>query len=90
MLITNRFKEEKKTHKEDSDTSPCLCCSDFYIPTAENAKAGCIAVSVAGGHILHVPGMSVAGLCARFAPTIKWHRIALWGAHFLQNSVLYL
>ena len=28
---------------------------------------------------MHVPGMSVAGLCARFAPTIKWHRIALWG-----------
>ena len=24
-----------------------------------------------------VPGMSVAGLCARIAPTIKWHRIAL-------------
>ena len=24
-------------------------------------------------------GMRLAGLCARFAPTIKWHRIALWG-----------
>ena len=30
---------------------------------------------MAGGHTVHVPGMSVAGLCARFAPTIKWHRI---------------
>ena len=28
---------------------------------------------------MHVPGTSVAGLCARFAPTIKLHRIALWG-----------
>ena len=33
--------------------------------------------SVAGGHTMHVPGMSVAGLCATFAPPIKWHRIAL-------------
>ena len=65
------------TYKEDSDTSPCLCCSDFCIPTADNAKAGCTAGSVAGGHTVHVPGMSVKGLCARFAPTIMWHRIAL-------------
>ena len=28
-------------------------------------------------HAMYVPGMSVAGLCARFAPTIRWHRIAL-------------
>ena len=28
-------------------------------------------------HTMHVPGMSMAGLCARFAPTIKWHRTAL-------------
>ena len=33
--------------------------------------------SVAGGHTVHVPGMSVAGLYARFAPTIKLHRIVL-------------
>ena len=95
---TNRFKEER-THKlitcqkdtqEDSDISPLLCCSDFCIPTTENAKAGCIAGSEASGRTMHVPGMSVAGLCARFAPTIKWHRIALWGPHFglhvLQNN----
>ena len=52
-------------------------CSDFCILTAENAKAGCTAGSVAGGHTTHAPGMNVTGLCARFAPTIKWHRIAL-------------
>ena len=50
------------TYKEDGDTSPCLCCSDFCIPTAENANARCIAGSVAGGHTMHVPGMIVAGL----------------------------
>ena len=26
---------------------------------------------------MHVPGMSVADLCARVAPTIKWYRIAM-------------
>ena len=30
-----------------------------------NAKVGCIAVSVVGGHTVYVPGMSVADLCAR-------------------------
>ena len=33
--------------------------------------------SVESGQTSHVPAMSVAGLCARFAPMIKWHRIAL-------------
>ena len=33
-------------------------------------KAGCIAGSVAGGHTVHVPGMNLAGLRARFAPKI--------------------
>ena len=32
---------------------------------------------VAGGHTVHVPGLNVTGLCARFAPTIKWHRITV-------------
>ena len=30
-----------------------------------NAEAGCIAGSVVGGHTVYLPGMSVAGLCAR-------------------------
>ena len=47
----------KKTNKENSDISPCLCCSDLF-PTAESAKAGCIAGSVAGGHTVNVSGMS--------------------------------
>ena len=80
---TNRFKEErekahnsldhvKKRHKRKTLLTLCLVCVFFIcIPTADNAKAGCIAGSVAGGHTMHVPGMSVAGLCARFAPTIK-------------------
>ena len=56
---------------------PCLCCSDIYLPIAETAKARCIAGTVAGGHTMPVSGMSVAGLRARFAPSIKCHRIAL-------------
>ena len=69
---TNRFKEErahksKQTQKEDSDTPPCLCCSDICIPTAGNVKVGCIVGSVVDGHTMRVPGMSVAGLRARFA-----------------------
>ena len=39
-------------------------------------KPGCSAGSVAGGHTVRVSGMGVAGLCARFAPTIKWHRVS--------------
>ena len=69
--------QKRHTRNSDSAISSCLYCSDFCIPTAENAKAGCIAGSVAGGHTMHVPGVSVSGLCARFTPTIKWHRIAL-------------
>ena len=65
------------TRKTSGDTSPCLCYSNLYIPTAENAKARCVAGIVAGGRTMHVPGMSVAGLCARCVPAIKWHRIAL-------------
>ena len=38
-------------------------------------------------HTVPVTGMSVTGLCARFAPTIKWHRIALRGAHFGLHSL---
>ena len=54
----------------------CLVCIRICIPTAEYEKPGCIAGSVAGGHTVNVPGMNVAGLCARFALTIKCHRIA--------------
>ena len=43
---------------------------------------GCLA----GGHTMHVPGMSVAGICARFVPTIKWHPIAYFVIHILQNN----
>ena len=49
----NRFREVKALKKlrtckkEMSDTSLCLFCSDICIPTGENAKAGCIAGSVA-------------------------------------------
>ena len=50
-----------------------------YIPTAEEAKAVCNVGSVASGHTVRVPGMSVAGLCATFASTIKWHRTSLRG-----------
>ena len=39
--------------------------------------AGCSAGSVARGHTVRVPGMSVAGICGRFGPTIKWHRMEL-------------
>ena len=28
---------------------------------------------------MNVPDMSVAGLCAKFASTIKWHRTSLRG-----------
>ena len=45
-----------------------VCVVRICIPTAENTK---VAVSVAGGHAVHVPGMSVVGLGERFAPTIK-------------------
>ena len=31
-----------------------VCVLRICIPTAENAKAGCIAGSVAGGHTVHV------------------------------------
>ena len=70
---------KRLTKRTVRDTSPYRWCSDFCIPKAENAKAGCFAGSVAGGHTMHVPDTSVAGWCAIFAPTIKWHRIALWG-----------
>ena len=36
----------------------------FVFITAETAKGGCTAGRVVGEHIMHVPGMSVAGLCA--------------------------
>ena len=39
-------------------------------------------VSVASGHTVSVPGMSVAGLCAKFASTIKWRRTSLRGVKF--------
>ena len=88
VSTTNRFNEERAhmlvTCQKDIQgrhavtcTSPCLYCSNFCIPTAENAKARCIAGSVAGGHTVQVPGVSEAGLCARFTPTITWHRITL-------------
>ena len=64
-----------------------VCVVRICIPTGENAKAGCTAGSVAGGHTMRVPAMSVAGLCARFEPTMKWHRIALWGTHFDVHSL---
>ena len=48
-----------------------------FIPTAEKAKAGRSAGSVASGRTMRESGMGVAGLCARFAPTIKWRRILL-------------
>ena len=35
--------------------------------------------SVASGHTVRVPGMSVAGLRAKFASTIKWYRTSLRG-----------
>ena len=79
---TKRFKEEmahklitcQKTYKEDSDTSPVLF--GFVYSNSGKCESWCIAGSVAGGHTMHVPCISVAGLCARFTPTIKWHRIA--------------
>ena len=54
------------------------------------AKAGCSVgsvasghtVSVASGHTVSVPGMRVAGNCAKFSSKIKWHRTSLRGAHF--------
>ena len=81
MPTINRFKEErahnslehvKKRHRRKTVLTLCLVCVFWIcIPTAENAKGGCIAGSVAGGHTVHVPGKSVTDLCARFAPTIK-------------------
>ena len=55
------------------------CIVGNCIPTVEKTKAGCSVGGVAGGHTVLVPGMSAAGLCARFAPTLKW---LLDGAHF--------
>ena len=55
----------------------CVVRIFFFFFTAENSKARCTAGSVAGGHILHVLGISVVGLCARFVPTMKWHQIIL-------------
>ena len=84
---TNRFKEER-AHKSSEHvnkgrrktlTLRLVCVVRICIPTAENAGSG------AGGHTMHVPGMSVAGLCARFAPTVKWHRCE--GVHFGLNSL---
>ena len=60
-----------------------VCVVRICIPTAEDAKTERSAMYVAGGYTMHVPGMSVAGLCARFAPTIKWHRM-------YNNSVAYI
>ena len=40
-------------------------------------KPGCSAGSVASGHSVRVSGKGVAGVCARFAPTIQWHRTLL-------------
>ena len=56
---------------DDSDATPCLLCSDICISTAENAKVGCTAGNVVDGHTVHVPGMDVARLCARFEPTMS-------------------
>ena len=39
-------------------------------------SAGCVASGVSG-HTVRVPGMGEAGLCARFASTIKWLRTLL-------------
>ena len=86
MPTTNRFKEERahnslehvKQNRRKTLTLRLVCVVRICISTAENATAGYTAWSVADGHTMHVPGMSVAGLCARFAPTINWHRIALW------------
>ena len=66
---TNRFKEERahnslehvNRHRMKTLTLRLVCVVRICIPTAENAKAGCIAGSVAGGHTMHVPGMGVAG-----------------------------
>ena len=54
---------------------PYLGYSDIYILKAEYAKAGCIVGSVASGYA----GYERGGLCARFASTIMWHRIAMLG-----------
>ena len=35
---------------------------------------------------MYVPGMSVAGLCARFVPTIKRCEGAHFGLNVLQNN----
>ena len=54
-----------------------VCIVRNCIITPEKAMAACFAGSVATGHTVLVLDTSVAGLCARFAPTIKWHHIAL-------------
>ena len=61
----------KKTYTEDSDTSPCLCCSDLCIKQQKMRKLDVLrpAWSVAGGHTVHVPGMSE--FMCEIAPTIK-------------------
>ena len=51
-----------------------------YIPTAEGAKDGC--------SVANVPGMSVVGLCAKFASTIKCHRTSLRGANFGRHALV--
>ena len=53
-----------KRHRRTTLTLRLACVIRICITTAEDAKAGCIAGSVASGHTMHVSGMSVAGLCA--------------------------
>ena len=77
---TGHTKAEKKKHRRKTvhyDYACIVCIVRNCIPTPEKAMAGCFAGSVASGRTLLVLGMSAAGLCARFAPNIKWHRIAL-------------
>ena len=62
-----------KRHTRKTVTLRLVCVVRIFVfQQTENAKTGCIAESVAGGHTMHVPGMSVAGLCARFASQSVW------------------
>ena len=56
-------RENVKEKEEREGRRYYICIVRNYIPTAENAKPGCSAGSVASGHTVHGQGMGVADFC---------------------------
>ena len=89
---TNRIKEERaqklttylKSHTRKRVTLR-LVCSDFFLQQRKMQKLDVLR----GVWSVDTPCMCRvrASLCARFVPTIKWHRVAAhFGLHVLQNN----